>query len=361
MLINMRIRHSSSTINKDDFAFIEDIVSNNYVGNGKYVAQLENYLRKYINKNYCFAVNNGSNALFLALKILSNEYAERNEVIVSSYVCTAVLNSIFQADLKPVFVDINAYNLNINIESAVNKINTNTLCVIIASIGGIPIDTSSLHKADVPIIADCSQSIGSSIDGKLSGSEGDLTIFSFGSTKMITGGNGGAILFNNENYFDFIKNKLEYENIPEHYLKNGYSLAYNMKLSDISAGLILSQLNKLSDFINTRQSIAKYYDEFFNNFDNVLLQKEKKGIRFNYYRYYIIWNSSVIDLILHIQRIGIDVSSSLGHNVYRYFSVDRTDFLNCEKLKDRVISLPIYPNIDISQMKKHLNVVKWKR
>jgi len=351
----MKINHSNSTIEKENFNYISDIVLNNFVGEGERVNKLEDKLKTYLNKKYCVIVNNGSNALFLGLKAIACSSSDKNEVIVSAYVCPAVINSILQADLKPVLVDINKTNLNASIAEIKNKINSNTIGIIIASIGGVSIEFETLMDYNIPVIEDICQSIGTKTNNKLAGVVGDFAIMSFGSTKMISGGVGGAILCNDERSYEKIKKMTEYEKDSEFYLKNDFEVSYNMKLSDLSAGLILAQFKAMPDFIHKRKIIAENYDAILKGKKNVTIIKETENEFFNRYRYYFI--TEEVEKFYNVLRSnGIDARKSLAHNIAKYLRLNNFDNLNY--LSNKIISLPIYPNLNVTEQNFILKVLK---
>ena len=351
------IPHSLPTITIEDLKNIEPVFRKNFVGKGKYTAKLESSFCNYIKKKYAVAVSNGSSALFLILNTFKKNFPNKNKVITTGYICPAVIHPIVQNGLVPVLVDINEDNLNVNINEIRNRIDNQTLTIIIPHLGGIPEDYLVLKEYDLPIIEDCAQSIGSELKGKPTGYFGDFAVFSFGSTKMVTGGQGGMILTNSEKYYKQIKSLIEYEKPADFYKKNGYQIAYNLNLTDYQAILVLSQMEQIGSFINKRRKISKFYDNFFRRFDNVKIQKETEDKRFNFYRYYTIWNYNVDNIILQLQENGIDARPSIAHNVYEYFNLDLENFKNCEKIKDKVISLPIYPNLDLGEIKNRMGKI----
>ena len=340
----MLFNHSSSTINKEDFKFILQLSSTNYVGQGVYVEKLQVELRKYLKKKYCIVVNNGSNALFLALEAIKKKINsnKKKEIIVSSYSCPAIINSILLAKLKPIMVDINPHNLNPNIENMKYRINDKTLGIIISSIGGVGVDFSSLLNFKIPIIEDICQSLGTRIKKKLSGLSGDYAIMSFGSTKIITGGIGGAVLFNDHNDYKVIEKIAAYESLPSIHLRDGFQKSYNMALPDISAGLILAQFKKLNKFISNRRDIAKKYDEVLSEKKNINIIQESEGHFFNRYRYYLL-SADNKAIIKKLRSKGIDARNSLAHNISLYLKKKQGKFLksNIEK----IVSIPIYPTL----------------
>ena len=132
------------------------------------------------------------------------------------------------------------------------KINKKTLGIIVSSLGGVSLDFEPLKKLKLPVIEDICQSVGSRYKNKLSGTNGHYSIMSFGSTKIITGGIGGAILLNSHSDAKLLMKMINYENLPSFYLREGFQKSYNMSLPDISAGLILNQFYKLDKFIQDR-------------------------------------------------------------------------------------------------------------
>ena len=352
----MILNHSSSTIDKKDFDYIDQLSSTNFVGEGKCIIRLESKLKKYLKKKYCFVVNNGSNALFLALETIKKKSKKKNnEIIVSSYCCPAIINSILQAKLKPIFVDINSHNLNPNLGDVIKNINRKTLGIIISSIGGVTIDLKPLLKFHVPIIEDICQSVGSKINNKLSGNFGNYIIMSFGSTKILTGGIGGAILFNKYNDYKIIKKLITYESLPSIYLKEGFHKSYNMTLSDISAGLILAQFKKLRKFISLRRDIASAYDRILFKKKNINIIKEPDRHFFNRYRYYFLSSNSK-NIIKKLRAWGIDARNSLAHNIPNYFKKKQGKFLKINI--NRIVSIPIYPSLKKNELNLIIRALK---
>jgi len=350
----MKIKHSSSSINVKDYKYIKRVFDNNFVGVGNITILLENILANFTKKEYCKVVNNGSNALLLALLVLKKEFPNKNEVITSSYICPAVINSILQANLVPVLVDINSSNLNINVNELSRKINNKILTVIIPHLAGIPVNLNKIEDVNIPIINDCAQAIGSKINNKPVGYYGDFCIYSFGSTKMITGGIGGAILTNNSKYFRIVNELISYEKTPSYYIKYGINMSYNMKISDVNSAIIISQLNKINDFIQRRRYIAQKYDECFRHNKKYLVQSENKDEYFNRYRYYIL-TDNVIEINNYLSSKGIESKNSISHNIAKYYKLD--NFKNLNILSKKVISMPIYPEITEDILDSILNAL----
>ncbi len=353
----MKIKHSSSSINGKDYKYIKRVFNKNFVGEGDVIVLLEKKLATYARRKYCKVVNNGSNALLLALLVLKKEFPNRNKVITSSYICPAVINSILQANLIPILVDINPSNLNINVNEIFRKINNKVLTVIIPHLAGIPVNLYKIEDINVPIINDCAQAIGSKIKNKQVGYYGDFCIYSFGSTKMITGGIGGAVLINNSKYFGIINELISYEKSPSYYAKYGFDMSYNMKISDVNSAIIINQLNKINDFIQRRRYIAQKYDGCFCHNKKYLVQSENKDDYFNRYRYYVLTDNAIA-INNYLNSKGIESKNSISHNIAKYYRLN--NFSNLNILSKKVISIPIYPEISEDILDYIINILRNK-
>jgi dTDP-4-amino-4,6-dideoxygalactose transaminase len=352
-----KIFHSSSNITKADIENAVGVLERNYVGRGDVSHNLEQVLGSFFEKEYCRVVSNGNIAIYMSLLMLKERYPNRNEVITSGYLCPAVIHPILLAGLKPVVVDI-GNDLNLNATSVLNRINKKTLSVIIPHLAGVPVNMTPFLelKDEVVLIEDCAQSIGSRVDDKATGFYGDIVIGSFGSTKMITGGAGGAVLTSNEEWSKSFDRMCEYDNSVELYKSSGFSTSFNSNISDLNSAIILSQLVQLEGFIKKRREIAKSYDEALKDKEVVVL-KESRDQFFNRYRYFLLSSKSQI-IIESLMKNGIDARPSIAHNLTSYKDVDVYDKDNIESLSETVVSLPIYPNLSGADLRYIVNCLE---
>jgi dTDP-4-amino-4,6-dideoxygalactose transaminase len=263
MNTNKIIQHSSSTVSAVEFDYIKALAKRNYVGHGINCLALKKALAEYSKKTGIVLTHNGQAAVELALQRLKILYPKKNEVIVSGYVCPAVINAILSCSLKPIFADIEVNSFNIRVEDILNScLSSKTLAIICTNTGGFPDDYISLLKLKIPIISDCAQAIGSSINNFPLISLGMMSIVSFGPTKMITAGCGGALICEKNNY-ESIEKAASPELSVKEYFKNGFLPTIGQHFSDLNAGLAFSQLGRLNEFIKKRHIIAMKYYEIF--------------------------------------------------------------------------------------------------
>ncbi len=232
---------------------------------GKELINFENNFAKYINKNYCIGVGNGLDALTIALQSLN--LPQSSEVIVASNAYIACLISIKNANLKPVLVEPNISTYNLDTDLIENKITKKTKAIMAVHMYGKPCDMKKIQKIckknKIFLIEDCAQSHGANINGKKTGSFGDVTCFSFYPTKNLGClGDGGAILCNNKNYFDRLRMMRNYGSIKKYY--NDYD-GQNSRLDEIQAFFLNIKLKHLEKINNHKIQLAKIYNKNLNN------------------------------------------------------------------------------------------------
>ncbi|MFB6226146.1 MAG: DegT/DnrJ/EryC1/StrS family aminotransferase [Candidatus Paceibacteria bacterium] len=171
---------------------------------GKFKQQVNNLIND--EEKDVLLFDSGRSSIYCCLKSL--EIGAGDEVIVPGYTCSVVVNAIRWAGAKPVFVDIKK-NFNINHKKIEEKVSDKTKCVLVHHTFGIAADMKSIKQItqenNLTLIEDCAHSIGGEIENKKAGEYGDISIFSFGTNKVISGIRGGAAVTDKKN----IAEKLE--------------------------------------------------------------------------------------------------------------------------------------------------------
>jgi len=249
------IEHNKPYIDIKNFCkILNHILEEKWICYGKISKLVEENLSNFIldNKKFARLVINGTSALYLALKALGIKKGD--EVIVPTYSCTALLNAIFMANAVPKVCDISLTNLSLTREIVSNNLTKRTRAVIVVHTFGIPCEITPLKEINIPIIEDCSQSLGSRfIDKTLTGSKGDVSIFSFYATKFITGGLGGAILTKNSNMLSYIDDYINFD------MPDTYKPRFNFVISDINSSLILANFLEINKLLKRRKQMAMHF------------------------------------------------------------------------------------------------------
>ncbi len=335
------IPHNKPTISNEEQRAASKVLASGWISYGKKSREVEEKLAHMLGGGRAILVSSGTAALYLGLRALKLQ--EGSKVIIPTYTCTAVLNAVYMAGLEPLICDIGE-DLNITPEDIATRIDSKTKAAIITHTFGFPAKIKRFRDLGVPIIEDCATAIGSFYNGKPIGSFGDLSIFSFYATKLITGGHGGAVFTRDDDIFESLSDYVNFD-MPEIYKPR-----FNFQISDINAAVVHIQLGKLKNFIERRKSIAAVYKEYLSDsYDYV-----NGGAEPNYYRYLLDLKNDEKsrEFIRYMEANGIMVirpfePSELLHN---YLKLNQR-FINAENYCSRLVSLPIFPSLTDDEVK----------
>ncbi|MFA4932791.1 MAG: DegT/DnrJ/EryC1/StrS aminotransferase family protein, partial [Caldisericia bacterium] len=186
------IPHSKPTLDQRDYNAVLRVLQSGQISQGEYVKRFEANLSEFVGVKGGVATNSGTSALHLAL--LALEVGKGDEIILPSYVCTALLNAINYVGATPVLVDIEPDSFNLDAKRVKESLTEKTKAIIVPHLFGLPADMEELQSFGIPLIEDCAQALGATYKGKQAGSFGALSIFSFYATKVIASGEGGMVL-----------------------------------------------------------------------------------------------------------------------------------------------------------------------
>ena len=263
--------------NKDLIEGIKVILSKN-VTMSKVTKKFEKIFSKKMQIPYSLMVNSGSSANLLALQCLINPYRKKrlkkgDEVLIPSICWSTSLWPIIQCGLKPIFVDVNKDNFNINLDDLKKKITRKTKALMLIHVLGISTNMDLLNKIikknKIILIEDTCESIGAQYKNKFLGTFGEFSTFSFYFSHQISSVEGGMICCKNKEDENIIKslrshgwakdlsnqkkleNKFNKINSKFLFINSGF----NLRPTDIQAAIGLSQFKSLNNFINIRKII----------------------------------------------------------------------------------------------------------
>ncbi len=259
-------------------------INSGNLSNGIYVKKFEENLKKYFKSKFALSLNSGGTALELAVLSLN---LKNKEIIVPSQTFIASPNSIARAGCTPVYCDINYRTGCLDPKQVLKKINKRTGAVMYVHMFGMMskdiLEIKSIcKKKKLYLIEDASHAHGAKINGKFAGNIGDVGCFSLYATKIITTGEGGFILTNNNKIFKKIKSLKNYgkgQNQKFVYLSN------NFRLSEISSILGIYQLKMLNSFIKHRNKISKIYLDKLKNNNYLEFFHSSKNSQNSYWRF----------------------------------------------------------------------------
>ncbi|MBU3964732.1 DegT/DnrJ/EryC1/StrS family aminotransferase [Patescibacteria group bacterium] len=254
-----------SIVDHADIQRVVDILQSGFLSKpdgGPAVVEFQKLMAKLHGNKYAFAVNSGTSALHCAIVALTLQ--KDDEIIVPALANIADASIVVQGGGKPVFVDINLTDFNINPAKIEEKITSKTKAIIVVHMYGQPAKIDEIrhiaNKHKLILIEDCAQAAGARYKGKYVGSFGDISCFSLYQTKHIICGEGGVVVTNNEEYAKIITSVAN-NGIMKHDL-DAYDydhIGFNYQLTDIQAALAIGQLHKLDkNNIKRRENAGKF-------------------------------------------------------------------------------------------------------
>ncbi len=271
--------------NKDAKSVYNTVKSGWVSSSGKEIIKFENKFAKIIGKKYATSVSNGTAALEIALKALGIK--KNDEVIIPNFTIISNALAVTKLNAKPVFIDCNIYNWNMDIEQLKKKITKKTKAIIATHIYNFPLEIDKIKKIckekKIYIIEDSAEVIGLKYKNKMCGSYGDISTFSFYANKHITTGEGGMILTNDKK---IIKNCRSLKNLCFGNGQNRYKhedIGWNYRFTNIQASLGLSQLSRLNEIVKKKIFVGRTYFKYLKDNKNIYFPEPKRNNLKNIY------------------------------------------------------------------------------
>ncbi|EAJ3320578.1 aminotransferase LegC [Campylobacter jejuni] len=329
---------------------------------GEFVTRFEEALKEKTKARFVIATNTGTAALHIAL--LANGIDENCEVITQSISFVATANAIAYTGAKPVFLDIDENTLSLSPKAleyflenqtyqkdnlSYNKTTHKLIkaCVIMHTFGlsaHIKAIKELCEKYHILLIEDAAEALGSTYENKALGTFGKCGILSFNGNKIITGGCGGAILSDDENLAKLARHLSTTAKIPHPYEYDHDRIAYNYRLCNINAAILLAGLENLELFLENKRELAKIYKDFFKNHDKCKFIDEKSNEKSNF------WLNTLLFKDENLRNIFLE--ECLKNNIFvrpvwkslpslkAFQNCQSNELINTKKLEKRLINLP---------------------
>lgn len=375
-----KIYYGRQWIGEDDIEAVANTLRSDFITCGPKVEEMESKLCQLTGAKYAVSCTNGTSALHLAC--LAAGVKEGDEVITTPLTFMASANCARYCGATVVFADINPNTYNIDPKSIREKITDKTKAIVAVDFTGQVVEAKEIREIcdeyNLIFIEDAAHSIGSKYDGKPVGSLADLTCFSFHPVKTVTGGEGGAVTTNNEEYAHCMRLMRSHamEHDPEKMLEGPHegiwyyeqqALGYNFRMTDFQAALICSQMNKLDKFAARRKEIVKKYNEAFKDLDGIIVQKEIPESDTCRHLYIIQLD---FDKLSCTRREFFDAMSAENvqcqvHYVpvywfpyYKSLGYKEGICPNAEKVYKGIMSIPLYPKLSDEDVESVIRAVK---
>lgn len=315
------------------------------------VKEFEEKFSSYIGRKYSVATSNGTTALHLAVTALGIK--EGDEVIVPDLTFISPVNVVLYNRARPVLVDVEEENWGLDPEKVRKAITPRTKAIIVVHLYGNPAKIAELKEIaedkGIYLIEDCAEAHGAEYEGKKVGTFGDISCFSFYANKVITTGEGGMCLTDDEELYEKMLILRDHGMTKEKRYWHEV-IGYNYRMTGLQAALGLAQLKKIDNFIRKKREIAKLYQELLEDF--VTVQKDPPRGKS------IFWLFSILTekrdkLAEYLDKNGIETRKFFYpvHIMPPYTQLSTDKYVVSEKLSSTGLNLPSYPSLSEQEIR----------
>ena len=373
---------------------VTEALLSGWITTGPKTQLFEKKLAKYIGVNQVVCLNSATAGLNLILSWL--EIKEGDEIIVPAYTYCATANVVIQTGAKPIMVDVNDSDFNINVNAIKNAITSKTKAIIAVDIAGYPADYDEIfnliNKEDIKskfqpnnkiqknigriaLISDAAHSIGASYKNQKTGNQADMSSFSFHAVKNLTTAEGGAVAFNLNSSFDEEEIKQHFKTSSLHgqskdaLTKNkagGWKYdvvqaGFKCNMTDIHAAIGLVELNRYDETLKRRREVFNLYSKFFSKKEWAKVPVYESELKKSSYHLYMLRINNCSEtqrdqIIDHISKKQIAVNVHYLPlpmlTFYKNLGYKMEDYPNSYKNYACEISLPVYFNLSNDQVKE---------
>lgn len=333
-----------------EIEYLTNCVRTNWISSkGNYVVEFEKEFSRFCNAKYGIATSSGTTALHLALVAL--RLGKDDEVILPTLTMIATANPVIFTGATPVFVDSEPNTWNIDVNAIEEKITDKTKAVMPVHLYGHPVDMDPLMKIakkyNLFVVEDAAEAHGAEYKGNIVGCLGDIGCFSFYTNKIITTGEGGMALTNNDETADRLNLFRDLAHSKEkRYLH--YEIGFNYRMTNLQAAIGLAQMERIDEFVNRRRNNAKLYNSLLKDVEGVTLPPEANWAKNIYWLYSILIEDNFgierDELILGLEKRGIETRPFFipmhEQPVFKKMGISNGEFPIADELCAKGICLP---------------------
>lgn len=357
------IPYGRHQIDQSDIDAVVDVLKSDWLTTGAKIGDFEDAIARYTGNSHAVAVSSGTSALHCAAYGVGIEPGD--EVIVPAITFAATANCVIALGGKPVIVDVEQDTLLIDIGSVEKHITSRTKAIIAVEYAGQPCDYGALRALadnhNILLISDSCHALGARFEKQSVGQLADATVFSFHPVKHITTGEGGAIVTDDPEMARRMRRfrnhgidaDLHRRSKAGTWFYEVVDLGFNYRLTDFQCALGLSQLEKIEQWINRRQDIARRYDRAFRTIDAIQPLTVKNYVRHVYHLYVVqvkrsggLQSRAELFSALRDKGIGVNVHY-IPLNLHPYYQkqlgAHKGQCPVAESAYENILSLPIFP------------------
>ena len=275
-------------LNGNEKKYLNECIDTGWISSeGPFVKKFEEEFALKTQRKYGVAVCNGTAALEIAIESLG--ITEGDEVIMPAFTIISCASAIIKSGATPVLVDSDLETWNMDVSQIEAKITSKTKAIMVVHIYGLTVDMDSVlaiaKKHNLKIIEDAAEAHGQTYKGKPCGSFGDVSVFSFYPNKLITTGEGGMVLTNNDSIAEHLRSLRNLcFTVQKRFVHE--ELGWNMRMTNVQAAIGVAQLERWDESIARKREIGKLYTELLKDVKGIQLPIEKTNYCDNIYWVY---------------------------------------------------------------------------
>jgi len=275
-------------LNGNELTYVQKCIETGWISSdGSFVRRFEEEFAMRVDRKHGIAVCNGSVALDAAVAAL--DIGTEDEVILPTFTIISCVSAIVRAGATPVVLDCDPYTWNMDVSQIEDKITPRTKAIMVVHIYGLPVDMDPVislsEKYGLKIIEDAAEAHGLTYKGKACGSFGDISMFSFYPNKLITTGEGGMIVTDDDHLADRCRSLRNLCFQPKRRFVHE-DLGWNFRMSNIQAALGVAQLERLDESIAKKKYIGRRYNELLSDIPRIQLPLDRTDYAENVYWVY---------------------------------------------------------------------------
>jgi dTDP-4-amino-4,6-dideoxygalactose transaminase len=358
-----------SQVGPEEIEEIKSSINNQWMGIGPKTKKFEDEFAKRLGLQDFTLLDSGSNALYMAVKILN--LPPKSEVIVPSFTWISCAHAVVLANCIPIFCDVDLRTYNITRKTIEPQLTKKTKAIMIVHYAGKPVELDKIKELGLPIIEDTAHAVDSKYKGKACGGIGDIGIYSFDAVKNLAMPEGGGITIQNRELMEKTK-LLRYCGIA----KSGFEASrqsnnrwweYNIidfypKLipNDICASIGLAQLKKLDRLQKRRKQIWDLYQKEFSNMSWLIRPCDAESDeQHSYFTYAIRALNHIRDkLAQYLYDNGVYTTLRYHPLHMNPIYKSKVHLSICEQLNEEVLSIPLHPNLTDNDVLKIIDLIK---
>lgn len=319
---------------------------------GEYIVEFEDNFGKYCSRKFGVSTSNGTVSLHLALKALG--ISKGDEVIVPSLTFVAVANAVSYCNAKPIFVDAHPDYWCMDPDKIEEKISINTKAIIPVHLYGHPCDMDPLldiaEDNRLYVVEDAAEAHGAKYGDKMIGSFGDISCFSFFGNKIITTGEGGICLTDDERLASKMRILRDHGMNPNKKYWHD-EIGFNYRMTNMQAAIGVAQLKKLESFVKLKRKIADNYAKhlrYLSEENLIALHPEMPWAKCTYWMYSILIESGFNKerIMEELQKKQIETRPFFYPVTSFPFHRSNQDYNVSQELSKKGINLPSSLNLD---------------